>query len=223
MNILFEDNHIIVAVKEPGILSQADITGDLDMLTLLKSYLKEKYNKPGNVFVGLVHRLDKNVGGVMVFAKTSKAASRLSQSIKSKEFKKTYLAVVEGILDSASGSLKNYLLKSQDIKKTLVVNSLTKDAKLAELNYKVLQVKNNRSLVEVDLITGRSHQIRVQFANINNPIVGDSLYSKNKRDSNSAIALWAYKLEFMHPVKREKMEFKSVPILSEMWNDFDIL
>ena len=203
INILYEDNHLLVVEKKAGVLSQSDGTNTPDMLTILKEYIKEKYNKPGNVYLGLVHRLDKNVGGVMVFAKTSKAARRLSETIRNREFKKTYLAVCKGILDS-NGKYQDYLKRVGY--RSEVSNS--KDGKLASLNYQVLAVKDNNSLVKINLETGRHHQIRVQFAYHNHPLLGDEKYgSKGKYP----LALFAYKLEFAHPTTKEILNFTIVP------------
>lgn len=158
MKVLYEDNHIIVVEKEPNIPSQADKTGDIDMLSLVKQYVKEKYNKPGEVYIGLVHRLDRPVGGIMVFARTSKAASRLSEQIRNKTFKKKYLAVVDGKFDNICGSLEDYLYKDERNNMSKVVNKEKKNAKLAKLDYEVLNYddKRNLSLVKIDLHTRKT-------------------------------------------------------------------
>ena len=200
LNILYEDNHIIVVFKPAGILSQADKTGDDDMLTLIKKYIKEKYNKPGNVYLGLVHRLDRQVSGIMVFAKTSKAASRLSEEIRNNKMHKKYRAIIHGYLDKKEGTLINRKEKL-DNKKVLID---TPSGKEAILNYKVIKEKNNLSLVDIDLVTGRYHQIRIQFASINHSLLGDYLY--NKMDTNN-LALVSYSLSFIHPTTKEKMNF----------------
>ena len=214
LDVLYEDNHIIVVVKPANVLSQSDNTNDIDMLTIIKHYLKEKYNKPGNVYLGLVHRLDRPVSGVMVFAKTSKAASRLSKQIASHQFKKEYLAVVHGLFKEKSGELVNYIIKRNDNSSEISVN---KEGKFAKLKYVVLEEKKekNLSLVKIDLETGRHHQIRVQFANINHPLYGDQRYGKNDKKQ---IALHAYKIEFIHPVKKELMIFQKYPEKTGIWN-----
>ena len=211
MKVLYEDNQIIVVEKEPNIPSQQDKTEDLDMLTLVKQYIKEKYNKPGEVYLGLVHRLDRPVGGVMVFARTSKAASRLSEQVRNKTFKKKYLAVVDGKFDNVEGTLENYLYKDERNNISKVVDKNRKNAKYAKLDYKVLDYDEKRdlSLVKINLYTGRHHQIRVQFANFNHSLYGDQKYGK--RGKQKQIRLWAYELEIEHPVKKEKMTFKSIP------------
>ena len=211
MKVLYEDNQIIVVEKEPNIPSQQDKTEDLDMLTLVKQYIKEKYNKPGEVYLGLVHRLDRPVGGVMVFARTSKAASRLSEQVRNKTFKKKYLAVVDGKFDNVEGTLENYLYKDERNNISKVVDKNRKNAKYAKLDYKVLDYDEKRdlSLVKINLYTGRHHQIRVQFANFNHSLYGDQKYGK--RGKQKQIRLWAYELEIEHPEKKEKMIFKSIP------------
>ncbi len=217
LKVLYEDNHIIVVVKKPGIPVQEDKTGDLDMLTIIKAYLKEKYNKPGNVYLGLVHRLDRMVGGVMVFAKTSKAASRISEYIRQKNVKKRYLAIVNGELpvDTKKIELRNYLVKNERLNMSKVVSKDTKGAKEAILEYTVLKnfEFNGKiySLVDVDLHTGRHHQIRLQFANIGHPLYGDIKYGLKVNKVGQNLALFSYYLSFFHPTKDEYLEFKFMP------------
>ena len=204
-NIIYEDNHLLVAVKEKNILSQSDHTNDPDLLTQLKEYIKEKYKKPGNVYLGLVHRLDRPTGGIMVFARTSKAAKRLSEQIKNKEFKKTYLAVVHGKVKEEE-TLIDYLEK-RETKSYISTKEL---GKYAELHYERLAYleKENLSLVKIDLKTGRNHQIRLQFSSRGYPLYGDSKYG-NDKDKN--LGLFAYKLEFIHPTTKEKLIFEIKP------------
>ena len=217
LKVLYEDNHIIVVRKNPNIPSQADKTEDSDMLTIIKEYLKGKYNKPGNVYLGLVHRLDRPVGGVMVFAKTSKAASRLSNQVREKTFKKKYLAVVDGKFDQANGTLEDYLYKDERKNISKVVKSEKKNAKLAKLDYEVLAYNEakNLSLVKVNLHTGRHHQIRVQLAHSGHSIFGDQKYGT--RGQGKQIALWAYELTIQHPVSKEEMTFKCLPESNGTW------
>jgi 23S rRNA pseudouridine1911/1915/1917 synthase len=217
LNVLFEDNHIIVVEKMVNIPSQADKTGDIDMLTIIKDYLKEKYNKPGNVYLGLVHRLDRPVGGVMVFAKTSKAAGRLSEQVRVKDFQKKYLVVVNGKLEKDKGTFEDYLLKNERANMSRVVDEKTKNAKLASLDYEVLKYNEeiNLSVVKVNLHTGRHHQIRVQFSSRNHSIYGDQKYGG--RGHGKQIALWAYSLSFLHPITKERMEFKVLPEINGTW------
>ncbi len=212
LNILYEDNHIIIVEKKPNVLCQSDYTKDLDLLTIIKNYLKEKYQKPGNVYLGLVHRLDRPVGGIMVFAKTSKAASRLSKMIQEHQMIKEYLLVCEGKLAN-HGIMEDYILKTNE--KSVISNA--KEGKYAKLEYWVLQRKDNLNLVKVNLITGRHHQIRLQFASRGYPLYGDQLYGKENRQQ---IALFAYHLQFKHPVKDEIMDFKLLPS-NEIWSKFN--
>jgi len=217
LKILYEDNHIIVVIKEPRIPVQEDKTGDLDMLTIIKQYIKEKYNKPGNVYLGLVHRLDRMVGGVMVFAKTSKAASRISEYIRQKNVKKRYLAVVNGKMKVSDEKieLRNYLVKNERLNMSRVVDKSVKGAKESILEYKVLknfEYKGKEySLVDIDLHTGRHHQIRVQFANIAHPLYGDIKYGQKINKVGQNLALFSYYLSFFHPTKDEYLEFKFLP------------
>ncbi len=202
INIIYEDNHLLVVEKPINIPTQEDNTKDKDLLTILKEYIKEKYNKPGNVYLGLVHRLDRPVGGIMVFARTSKAASRLSEQVRNKTFKKTYNAVVIGNINK-EGKLKDYLLK--DEKKNIV--KVDKNGKEAILNFKKLDFKNNMSLVEINLETGRSHQIRVQMSHYGYPLFGDQKYNKTSK-AGEQIALFAKKIEFIHPTTNELLTFE---------------
>ena len=212
INIIYEDNHLLVVEKPINIPVCEDITNDIDLLTILKNYLKEKYNKPGNVYLGLVHRLDRPVGGVMVFAKTSKAASRLSNQVRENKLKKTYYAVVENKINK-TGTLKDYLVKDY---KTNISKTTTKEkGKLSILDYELIKTVDNLNLVKINLQTGRSHQIRVQFSSRNNPLYGDQKYNKNAKVGEQ-IALWAYKIEFKHPITKEKEVFKCEPF----WNEY---
>lgn len=204
LEVLYEDNHIIVVVKPINILSQSDNTKDIDMLNIIKNYIKEKYNKPGNVYLGLVHRLDRPTGGVMVFARTSKSASRLSKQIKEGSLKKTYLAVVPNF-NLKKGTFIDYLEKDKN--NNSIITSKEK-GKYAKLNFETITKKNNKSLVKIDLLTGRHHQIRVQFSSRGYPLYGDQRYGKMDKKQ---LALFAYKLEFLHPVTKEKMVFKKEP------------
>lgn len=221
VKVLYEDNHLLVVQKPVNILSQGDDTNDKDMVNLLKNYVKEKYNKPGNVFIGLVHRLDRPVGGVMVFAKTSKAASRLSEQVRNKSFKKTYRAVIHGTMNKKEDTLKDYLYKNKKTNMVSVVSKNYKDAKNAELDYKTLQSKDNFSLVQIDLKTGRPHQIRVQFSSRKHPLFGDQRYGQSVNKVGQQIALWSYKIEITHPTTKEKMEFICEPPKEHPWNLFN--
>ena len=211
LKVIFEDNHIIVIEKIPNIPSQSDKTGDMDMLTIVKQYIKEKYHKPGNVYLGLVHRLDRPVGGIMVFAKTSKSASRLSNQVREKTIKKKYLAVVDGKFEKEKGTLEDYLYKDERNNISKVVKPTKKNAKLAKLDYEVLKydVAKDLSLVKINLHTGRHHQIRVQLANFGHSIFGDQKYGK--RGKGKQIRLWAYELTIQHPITKEQMTFQDLP------------
>ena len=217
LKVIFEDNHIIVVEKPVNIPSQGDKTGDVDMLTIIKDYLKEKYNKPGNVYLGLIHRLDRPVGGVMVFAKTSKAAARLSEQVREKVFQKTYLVVVSGKMEEGSGCLEDYLLKNERNNMSKVVKESTKNAKYASLDYEVLKYNEeiNLSVLKINLHTGRHHQIRVQLSSRDHSIYGDQKYGG--RGHGKQIALWAYTLKIVHPITKEEMTFKSIPELNGTW------
>ncbi len=218
LNVLYEDNHIIVVVKPVNIPSQGDKTGDIDMLTIIKDYLVKKYNKPGDAYLGLVHRLDRPTGGVMVFAKTSKAASRLSEQVRNHEIKKSYLAIVDGKMESKSGTFKDYLLKNEKTNTSKVVPENTKNAKLAELDYEVVKYNEeiNMSVVKVDLHTGRHHQIRVQFASRGHSLNGDQKYGTRGRGKQ--LCLWAYKLSFVHPTTKEELVFENYPESIGSWS-----
>ena len=211
LNVVYEDNHIIVVVKPQNVPTQEDESKDKDLLTMVKEYIKVKENKPGNVYVGLVHRLDRPTGGIMVFAKTSKSASRLTQEMHTGDFKKRYLAVVVGKPREKRAKLVNYLLKNARTNTVQVVPELTTNAKRAELDYVVLDDNEKVSLVEVNLATGRSHQIRVQLKNIGCPIYGDVKYGGDKLAKGHNLALWAYELKFVHPTTKENMTFKCYP------------
>ena len=274
--IIFEDNHIIVVIKPQGMPSQPDASGDLDMLTMLKQYRTENENKPGEAFLGLVHRLDRVTGGVMVFAKTSKSAKRLSLQIQAGSdghpeygtFSKKYLAIIHGTPKQPQGRLEHYLLKDDKLNKVAVVGAATSGAKRAELTYKVMHSINiehigrpkvaptqdidkksytdeilspfesqnksenkaeNLSLVQINLLTGRSHQIRIQFATIGNPLVNDHKYNSSlfrvgfalgePLDKN--LCLWSYQLSFNHPTSGELLKFIVNPPETHPWEMFD--
>lgn len=217
LKVIYEDNHIIVVEKKPNIPSQGDKTNDIDMLTIVKQYIKEKYNKPGEVYLGLIHRLDRPVGGVMVFAKTSKAASRLSEQVRNKIFKKKYLTIVDGKMEKEKDTLEDYLLKNERNNLSKVVNEKTKNAKQAKLDYEVLTYNDeiNLSVLKINLHTGRHHQIRVQLSSRGHSIYGDQKYGIRGRGKQ--IALWAYSLTILHPISKEEMSFVSIPEQIGSW------
>lgn len=216
INVLYEDNHVLVVEKPINVLSQGDNTKDKDLLTMVKEYIKEKYNKPGNVYVGLVHRLDRPVGGIMVFAKTSKAATRLSKEIAGHQVKKYYLAIVEGIIKEDKGTYRD------KIKRLANGNSIiSKDGKESVLDYEVLErnMSSNKTLVKVSLKTGRHHQIRIQFSAHSHPLCGDQRYGK---EDKKQIALYAYHLEFIHPTTKKELIFEKLPPKIDHWTEFTV-
>lgn len=217
LKVIYEDNHIIVVEKKPNIPSQKDKTEDVDMLTIIKQYIKEKYNKPGEVYLALIHRLDRPVGGVMVFAKTSKAAARLSEEVRNRNLKKEYLVIVDGKMDRKEGTLENYLLKNEKTNTSKVVKEGTKNSKYAKLDYQVLKYNEeiNLSVLKINLHTGRHHQIRVQLANSGHSICGDQKYGTRGRGKQ--ISLWAYRLSFTHPTTKEQLTFYSIPEKIGSW------
>ncbi len=219
--ILYEDNHIIVVLKPQNIPSCEDESKDRDMLTIIKEYIKEKYNKQGNVYLGLVHRLDRPTGGVMVFAKSSKAASRLSEQLRSGDFEKRYFAVLMGVPKEEKATLTHYMKKNVVNNVVYICPPTVAGAKFAELEYKVLEKTEDLSLVDVRLHTGRSHQIRVQMNAIGTPVYGDMRYGGEKA-KKGYLALWAYYLSFSHPVSKERMVFRVQPPKDlTPWKNFD--
>ena len=208
--ILHEDNHIIVVLKPQNVPSQSDASGDKDMLTIIKEYIKEKYDKKGNVYLGLVHRLDRPTGGVMVFAKSSKAATRLSEQMREGDFEKKYYAVTVGIPKEEKATLTHYIKKNSINNMVYVCTPTEEGAKKAELDYKVIEEIGDYALVDVRLHTGRSHQIRVQMNAINCPLYGDMRYGGEKAKKGN-LALWAYYLSFSHPITKERLVFRVQP------------
>lgn len=222
LTVLHEDNHIIVVMKPQGIPSCGDESGDDNMLEQVRRYVKEKYEKPGNVYIGLVHRLDRPTGGVMVFAKTSKAASRLAEQMRGGDFEKKYLAVLVGTPKEPKGTLVNYLKKNPVNNMVYICTQTTDGAKMASLEYSVLEEKGGLCLADIKLHTGRTHQIRVQMAGISHPVYGDMRYGgENAKKGN--LALWAYSLAFTHPVTKERLRFMlEPPAESAPWKNFDL-
>ena len=223
LTVLYEDNQIIVVVKPQNVPTQADLSGDKDLLTMIKEYVKEKYDKPGEVYIGLVHRLDRPTGGVMVFARTSKAAARLQEQMKTGLFEKKYLAVTVGVPRDRQGRLSQYLVKDEKNNMVRVVPAAVEGAKKAELEYKVLEIAGSVALVDIRLITGRSHQARVQMQSLGTPIFGDAKYGGDKLAKGHNLALWAYELRFYHPVNKNPFVFKVFPPTDEVpWNVFPV-
>lgn len=227
VNIIYEDNHLLVVEKPVNMLTQGDQTGDADLLTYLKDDIKVRYNKPGNVYLGLVHRLDRPVGGAMVFAKTSKAASRLSDQIRTREFDKAYMAVIHGVPERLSDTLVHYLVKDERTNTVRVVpepkgtgKDQAADAKKAILEYQVKDTREGYSLVSIKLHTGRPHQIRVQFSAIGHPLYGDQKYGASVNKPGMQLALWSVEVGFTHPVLKEHVSFHSTPPSVYPWNLF---
>ena len=212
LEVLYEDNHIIVVVKPFNVPVQEDSSKDLDMITIIKKYLKEKYNKPGNVYLGLVHRLDRPTYGVMVFAKTSKAASRLSMEVRNRNIKKTYLAIVHG-KTKKNEKLIDYISKDNKSNSSYIDNVNGKES-ILEYNTLYYDEKDDLSLIKVNLETGRHHQIRLQMSNINHPLYGDQRYRTNDKKQ---LALVSYKLEFIHPVTKDIISFEKLPEKRGVW------
>ena len=215
--LLYEDNHVLVAVKPPNMLSQADRTGDGDILSELKEYLREKYRKPGDVYLGLVHRLDRPVGGLMVFARTSKAAARLSAQLQKHDVGREYLCVCEGEVPE-SFTRTDWLLKDKRLNHVASVPEGTPEAQRAVLHAQRLGCRGGLSLCAVRLETGRNHQIRVQFSAMGHPLWGDNRYGSGK--PGQQIALWGYRLTFVHPVRQEVMTFQSLPS-DGIWKEWE--
>lgn len=212
MTPVYEDNHIIIVRKEAGEIVQGDKTGDTPLSEIIKDYLKEKYNKPGNVFCGVVHRIDRPVAGLVVFAKTSKALSRLNDMLKKGEIHKTYWALVEGKRSEKEGEIESWLQSDGRLNKTRVVSKETPDAKLSKLRYRVIAEGERYSLLEVQLLTGRKHQIRVQLSSTGTPIKGDLKYGARRSNPGGGISLLAKKIEFIHPVSKDKIEVETEPL-----------
>ena len=219
--ILHEDNHIIVVLKPQNIPSCEDSSGDKDLLNMIKDYIKVTYNKPGNVYLGLVHRLDRPTGGVMVFAKSSKAAARLSEQIQNGDFEKRYFAVLAGVPKEEKATLTHYMKKNAVNNMVYICGETVQGARFASLDYNVVEKKDGLTLTEVRLHTGRSHQIRVQMNAIGCPVYGDMRYGGEKA-KKGYLALWAYYLSFTHPVSKERMVFRVQPPKENApWTAFD--
>ncbi len=219
ITIIFEDNHLLVVNKPPNVPTQPDRSGDPDMLSMLKTYLKEKYRKPGNVFLGLVHRLDRPTSGLIVFARTSKAAARLSDQMRRKKIRKDYMAVIHGAADE-NGLLEHHLAKDRNNNIVSVVSEDHQEAKRATLTYETLENKDDLTLVKIHLITGRSHQIRVQFAKEGHPVWGDHKYGVADHENENNLALHAFRLQLIHPTQKKEMTFVSYPEVDGPWNKF---
>ena len=220
IEILFEDNHLIAVNKKPSDLSQGDDTGDAALDSEVRKYIARKYNKPGDVFLGLVHRLDRPVGGVILFARTSKALSRMNEIFRSRDIKKIYLAIVGERPPEVEGELTNYLKKNEAQNKTYVYDNEVKGSKKASLSYRIAGRSDRYYLLEVELHSGRHHQIRAQLAKIGCPIKGDLKYGYPRSNDDGSICLFAQSLEFIHPVKKEKIVIKAPKPQGDVWKFF---
>ena len=212
MEVIYEDNHIIIVNKRAGEIVQGDKTGDKPLSEFVKDYIKEKYRKPGNVFCGVVHRIDRPVSGVVIFARTSKALERLNKMLRDGEIHKTYWALVEGNPKQDEGLLENFLVSDGRINKTFVSSANNKDAKLSRLKYRVLARGDRYSLLEVNLLTGRKHQIRAQLSAMGHPIKGDLKYGARRSNRDGGISLQAHRIEFTHPVSKLPIDISVAPL-----------
>ncbi len=209
MEVIYEDNHIIVVNKAPGEIVQGDKTGDTPLSEIIKAYLKEKYNKPGNVFCGVVHRIDRPVGGLVIFAKTSKALTRLNDMLRKGEIHKTYWALVEGHPEKDVDTLRNFLVSDERMNKTFIANEGDNDAKESVLKYKTIAKGDRYTLLEINLLTGRKHQIRAQLSALGHSIKGDLKYGARRSNPDGGISLLARKIEFTHPVSKEQISLEA--------------
>ncbi len=223
MTVVYEDNHIIVVNKTASEIVQGDKTGDTPLSETVKQYLKEKYNKPGNVFVGVTHRLDRPVSGLVVFAKTSKALSRLNDMFRLGEVKKTYWAIVKERPKELEGELVHYLVRNEKQNKSYAYDKERKDSKKAVLHYKLIGCSQNYHLLEVDLKTGRHHQIRCQLAKMGCPIKGDLKYGSPRSNPDGSICLHARSVSFIHPVSKEEISLTAPVPAGNLWNGFEML
>ncbi len=221
IEILYEDNHLLAVNKEVGVLVQGDKTGDKSLIFFAKNYIKRKYNKPGDVFLGLPHRLDRPTSGIVIFAKTSKALTRMNKLFSEQQIKKKYWAVVEQAPEILSQTLEHYLVRNPKNNKSTAFTKQKKNAKKASLTYNLIGSSKNYHLLEIDLHTGRHHQIRAQLAKIGCHIKGDLKYGAKRSNPNGGIHLHARQVEFEHPVKKEKITIIANPPNEQIWNIFN--
>lgn len=220
MQVLYEDNHIIIVYKQSGEIVQGDKTGDKPLSETIKEWIKEKYAKPGNVFLGVVHRLDRPVSGIVVFAKTSKALSRLNNMFRNGEVRKTYWAMVQTAPNMPEATLTNWLVQNEKQNKSYVYNNEMPNAKQAILKYKTIGQTEHYTLLEVNLLTGRHHQIRCQLAAMGCPIKGDLKYGARRSNPDGSISLLSHKVEFIHPVSKQKIVVVSPLPTEKVWDNF---
>lgn len=223
MTVIYEDNHIIIVNKSSSEIVQGDKTGDTPLSEIVKQYLKEKYNKPGNVFLGVVHRLDRPVSGVVLFAKTSKALPRLNEMFRDGEVKKTYWAIVKNCPEEPEAELTHYLVRNEKQNKSYAYDKEVKDSKKAILGYKLIGHSQNYYLLEVNLKTGRHHQIRCQLSKMGSPIKGDLKYGSARSNPDGSISLHARKISFIHPVSKELIEIEAPLPADNLWQGFDMI
>ena len=221
-DILFEDNHLIIFNKQPSQIVQGDKTGDAPLSDLLKAFIKERDHKPGNVFLGVVHRIDRPVSGVVIFAKTSKALTRLNEMIKEGQIHKIYWAVVKNQPPEESGHLLHYLKKNEEKNKSFVYDKEVSGSRKAELTYRLIGVSQHYFLLEVNLLTGRHHQIRTQLSKIGCPIKGDLKYGFDRSNPDGSIHLHARQIEFIHPVSKEEIQVVADPPDDKLWASFQL-
>ena len=222
MTVVYEDNHIVVVNKTSSEIVQGDKTGDTPLSEMVKQYLKEKYNKPGNVFIGVTHRLDRPVSGLVVFAKTSKALPRLNEMFRNGEVKKTYWAIVKECPKETEGELVHYLVRNEKQNKSYAYDKEVKNSKKAVLHYKLIGHSQNYYLLEVDLKTGRHHQIRCQLAKMGCPIKGDLKYGSPRSNPDGSICLHARTVQFVHPVSKAMIRLTAPVPEGNLWNGFEI-
>lgn len=220
MQVLYEDNHIIIVYKQSGEIVQGDKTGDKPLSDTIKEWIKQKYAKPGNVFLGVVHRLDRPVSGIVVFAKTSKALSRLNNMFRNGEVRKTYWAMVQTAPNMPEATLTNWLVRNEKQNKSYVYNNEMPNAKQAILKYKTIGQTEHYTLLEVNLFTGRHHQIRCQLAAMGCPIKGDLKYGARRSNPDGSISLLSHKVEFIHPVSKQKIVVVSPLPTEKVWDNF---
>jgi 23S rRNA pseudouridine1911/1915/1917 synthase len=222
MTVLYEDNHIIIINKLPGEIVQGDKTGDKPLSEIVKDYLKDKYNKPGNVFCGVTHRLDRPTSGVVIFAKTSKALSRLNEMFRKDSIDKVYWAIVKNRPSKIEDKLVHYLIKDEKKNKSSAFNTEKPNTKKAVMHYKLISTSQNYSLLEVNLETGRHHQIRCQLAKIGSPIKGDLKYGAERSNPDGSISLHARSISFIHPVSKVKIEVTAPVPMDNLWKSFEV-
>ena len=220
IDVLFEDNHIIIINKEAGELVQGDSTGDKTLVDKVKLYLKKKYKKPGEVFLGLVHRIDRPTSGIVICAKTSKALARLNEQFKKRNVEKKYLAIVKNPFTIESRTLTNWIAKNPRINKSFVFKNQNSKTKKAILSFRIQKKIQNYTLLEIHLKTGRHHQIRVQLSNMGYPIVGDLKYGAKRSNPDASICLHSAELNFEHPVRKKLIQIKANPPAKHLWSAF---